>query len=441
MEIQRAKLFFDDDERTEEVQHIIERMPTKFGVVTTLIVFLIFSFMLFFGCIVRYPDIIQGQITINAKSAPVKLISNSNGKLRIGLLRSMQYVKEGESIAYIQNSANPNTVDFVDSLLKTYNPTNLSILELNNKLPKNLSLGELNVKYYDFSSRLQQFLDYNYNRLYDNKEKNLDEILKDQQNAVISAKEKIRMAKNTMVYAHKFYYRDSTLFLKRVISESELDKTQMSYIATKDSYQNAINNLSNATQQLYLTESKIQDLGVEKPQKKKELHLALISSYNDLIDNIKIWRQKYVFEAPFTGKVQFQKFYTDGQFVQSGEPIFNVIPEQDKIFGQVIVPSLGSGKIHQGQQVIVKLDNYPFNEYGSITGIVNSISLSTSIVKMNETELDTYQVLIDFPNNLKTNYNTKLTFKPEAKGVAEIITDDKRLIERLFDNLKYVVKN
>lgn len=168
--------------------------------------------------------------------------------------------------------------------------------------------------------------------------------------------------------------------------------------------------------------------------------MALISSYNELMDNIKMWKQRYLIEAPFDGRVQFQKFYTNGQFVQSGEQIFNIIPKQEKIFGQVIIPSTGSGKILPGQQVIVNLDNYPFNEYESVTGIVNSVSLSTSVVKIDQSEMETYQVLIDFPNNLKTNYNTKLIFKTESKGIAGIIINDRKLLERLFDTLNTLLK-
>ncbi len=48
--------------------------------------------------------------------------------------------------------------------------------------------------------------------------------------------------------------------------------------------------------------------------------------------------------------------------------------------------------------------------------------------------------MADFPQQLKTNYGTVLGFKFEAKGTAEIITNDRRLILRLFDNLKYIIK-
>lgn len=426
--------------RSEEVQHIIERMPTRFGFWISMIVVFLFLIMAIFGWLIRYPDIVQGQIVLNANSAPIKLVANTNGKLKLTHIRSMRDIKEGQVIAYIENGTNPTNVNYIDSLIKLYNPNSEAIIELQHKLPENLSLGELNGKYYGFSSALQQFINYRQDGLYDKQEQNLNKILLEQQKQITSAQKRITMAINNLNFVHKFYSRDSILNLKRVISESELDKTQMNYISAKDAYQNVLNNLTAVKQQEQQTKSKLQELGVNKPEKEKELKIALISAYNDLIDNIIIWQQKYVFKAPVNGKIQFQKFYIENQFIQNGEQVFTVIPKAEHIFGQVILPSLGSGKIKPGQEVIVKLDNYPYNEYGSITGKVNSISLTTNTTKTERGDLETYQVLVDFPNQLKTNYGTRLAFKAEAKGTAEVITNDRKLIQRLFDNLKYILK-
>jgi len=429
-----------ENERTEEVQYIIERMPVRFGFWITMIVFFLFILIMIFGWVIRYPDIVQGQITINANSSPLKLIANTNGRLKLDGIKSMSEVKRGKIIAYLENTTDPKSVDFIDSLIKLYNPNSDNIINLYQKLPKNFSLGELNIKYYAFSSALQQFLNYKQDHLYEKQGESLLEILEEQKNAISSANERIVMSSKTLGYMHKFYSRDSILFEKKVISEAELDKTQMSYISSKDEYQNAINNLTNAKQQMQQTQSKLQELGIVKPEKEKELRMALISCYNDLVDNIKGWQQKYVLRSPFDGKVQFLKFYHENQFVQNGEQVFTIIPKHDGVLGQVVVASLGSGKIKKGQEVIVKLDNYPYNEYGSVKGTVNSISLTTSTVKTEKDEKETYQVYVDFPDQLKTNYGTRLAFRAEAKGVAEIITDDRRLIERLFDNLKYILK-
>lgn len=79
-------------------------------------------------------------------------------------------------------------------------------------------------------------------------------------------------------------------------------------------------------------------------------------------------------------------------------------------------------------------------EYGTIKGTVNSISLTTNPLKTPNGDVDTYLVNVDMPEELTTNYGSSLDFKFEIKGIGEIITKDRKFIERLFDNLKYVVK-
>lgn len=433
MEIEKLKA----TERTEEVQHIIERMPTRFGFWVSMIVAILFSLLLFFGWMIRYPDVIQGQIVINGNSTPLKLIANSSGKLRLNHIKSKDEVKEGQILAYLENSTHLKSVIHIDSLLRLYNPSIDEIIKLNEKLPKTFSLGELNQKYYAFKSVLEQFVNDRNDHLFEHQEQSLRQLLQEQEKAAIAAQERINISKNNIKFISKFYTRDSTLFAKKVISESELDKTQLTYISSKDAYQNALSNLISTKQQLQQTSTKLQELNITRPEKEQEIRTALISAYNDLNDNIKSWEQKYVLRSPYNGKVQFMKFYTENQFVENGESIFTIIPYQSDILGQVILPAQGAGKIMEGQEVIVKLNNYPYMEYGAVTGYVNSISLTTSQTKTEKADIDTYQILVNFPNKLKTNYGTTLIVKPEAKGTAEIITKDRRLIQRLFDNLKY----
>ncbi|RQO64411.1 hemolysin D [Pedobacter sp. KBW01] len=427
-----------NNERSEEVQHIIERMPTKFGYCISSILFIIFLLLMVFGWVIRYPDIVSGQIVINTKFSPTKLVANVAGKLKLGKIKSLQLVREGEIIAYIENATTPGKVYYIDSIIKQYSPNSDAIIEIEKRLPKNASLGELNVAYYSFLSNLQQVINHKIDGKYQKQEEGLSEMLNVQSSAVAASVSRVQMSLNALNFVKKFYARDSLLFLKKVISESELDKSQMSYISAKDAYQNSLNTLLNAKQQVQQTNSRLQELSIAEPEKNKELKIALISSYNELVDQIKVWEQKYVFKAPYKGIVQFSDFYAENQFISLGEKVFTVIPKKENAIGQLILPALGSGKIQPGQEVIVKLDNFPYMEYGSITGKVNSISLTSNKTKANDHEIETYQVLVDFPNQLKTNYGTILDFKAQSLGTAEIITNNRRLVHRLFDNLRYI---
>lgn len=74
-----------------------------------------------------------------------------------------------------------------------------------------------------------------------------------------------------------------------------------------------------------------------------------------------------------------------------------------------------------------------------MTGHVKDISLTTNTLQSAQGELDNYLVSVNFPDGLETNYGAQLDFRYEIKGSAEIITNDRRLIQRFFDNLKYIV--
>lgn len=82
----------------------------------------------------------------------------------------------------------------------------------------------------------------------------------------------------------------------------------------------------------------------------------------------------------------------------------------------------------------------PYAEFGSIQGTVKSISLITNEYKTSQSSINTYLVLVDMPDGLITNYGDKLDFKYEIGGQADIIVKDRRLIERLFDNLKFNIQ-
>lgn len=84
----------------------------------------------------------------------------------------------------------------------------------------------------------------------------------------------------------------------------------------------------------------------------------------------------------------------------------------------------------------IKLNDYPYDEYGLVKGRVVGISETTNSVVTAEGTVETYRVKIRLPNGSTTNFGKSLNLKSEAKGQADIITKKKRLMQRLFDNLK-----
>ena len=97
---------------------------------------------------------------------------------------------------------------------------------------------------------------------------------------------------------------------------------------------------------------------------------------------------------------------------------------------------MGAGKVKEGLTANVKISKFPYDEYGLLKGRVESLSRITKKIETPQGAVDAYQVIVSFPEGLISNFGIPLSLDFESKGTVEIITKPKRLIERLFDNLK-----
>lgn len=61
-------------------------------------------------------------------------------------------------------------------------------------------------------------------------------------------------------------------------------------------------------------------------------------------------------------------------FTEASKALFSVLPESAKITARASLPIAGSGKVKPGQRVNIKLENYPFQQFGMISGEVENVS-------------------------------------------------------------------
>ncbi|MGC4128194.1 MAG: HlyD family efflux transporter periplasmic adaptor subunit [Bergeyella sp.] len=170
-------------------------------------------------------------------------------------------------------------------------------------------------------------------------------------------------------------------------------------------------------------DSKIEKIFVKNHQevKKNDILMTLKSLQNEQSEKI---------ISSMDGIVSFQQFLAENQMVKSGTVIMSVFPKsKGNLIGIMLIPAANSGKIKQGQKVLIKLDNYRYQEFGIIKGKVKNISLTTD-------EKGNYYIEVILPKNLKTSYNKQLPFDKELKGNAEIVTEDLRLMERFFYQIR-----
>jgi len=433
MELEEKKI-----KRTEEVDHIVNRMPNKFGIQVTIIATAIISVLLALGFLISYPDVQIGSVTINTETPAIRIFSNHSGKI-ILLKRNQELVKQNEVLGYLDNPANMQDVLQISELIKKVDVTNPKGLLASDELPKKVYLGAINSPYYTFLDALQQYRHYYSTKLYDYQIQTYRNLLNEQYTLLEKTKEKARLSGNNLDILDKFAERDSILLSKRVISVAEFERNKMNQLNAVYSDVNTRNEASQIMLEIFKTQNAIHETEIKKEEIEKSLYLTLSSTFHELNASLKHFDETYVFRSPQEGNVQYLNFWNNNYFVQANEEVFSIVPPNNQIVAQVLLPNAGAGKVLPGQEVIIKLDNYPFNEFGSLRGTVRDISLVTNTQRTEQGNIESYLVHVTLPEVLITNYGTKLDFKYELKGVAEIVTKKRMLIERAFDNIKYML--
>ncbi|GAB2580140.1 hypothetical protein GCM10027190_32210 [Spirosoma areae] len=95
------------------------------------------------------------------------------------------------------------------------------------------------------------------------------------------------------------------------------------------------------------------------------------------------------------------------------------------------VPQQNAGKVQIGQAVLVKFAGYPYQEFGAVRGRITAIA---DIPLKDGVFLANVQLL----SGLKTTYGKQLAYKTGMSATADIITEDNRLLEKLFYQLRKV---
>ena len=176
------------------------------------------------------------------------------------------------------------------------------------------------------------------------------------------------------------------------------------------------------------------DVHRQATEEEQKHRIELKNATEQLSVGLTSWEQHYLLVAPVAGKVTLMSVWSSNQYVESNMTVFVVAPfGNPRPMGKALLPLQGSGKVKSGQRVLIRLNNYPDQEFGYISGNVQSVSpLPGADGK--------YVVEVYLPDGMRTNYGKELPIVREMKGSADIITEDLRLIERVFMPLKKILK-
>ena len=418
-------------EKSEEVQAIIDRMPTYWVKWVVLCVGVLMSVILLLGFLIRYPDTVDGQISVTATTAPVRLVANSNGRVHL-LKTNKSQLQKGDVISYLESGANYRHILWIDSALSKLNGNERN----HTLLPDTLILGEASSAYNAFLLAYLQYERVLSSDIYSTMRQNLQQQILTDRAVIANLDNEIQLKRQILRTSADQLRKDSLLLVAKAISEQEYQQQHTAHLSLRQTLLNLQSNKLMKQSEVGRNQFEIQRILLEETETGEKAYSDYITRKNELSNAINLWKERYLQYSPTAGELEYLGFWRDNSFVQTGQELFSIIPDKNNILGEVIIPSFGAGKVKIGQSANVKINNYPYDEYGLIKGIVKSVSRITNKLKTPKGEVDAYLVIISFPEGTVTNFGKTLPLDFESKGTAEIVTKRKQLIERLFDNLK-----
>ncbi len=417
-----------------DVQDIMQRTPawiTRWGITIFFVSLLVIAGGSWF---IHYPDIIRSPVVITTENPPAPVIARASGKIENLMVTEGQLVEPGQRLGNIKNPASYEDVNYLKEYLDLLGQTPDFVNENQLHSPsKNVSLGEIQPEYATFLknlTNLQQYFQLDY---YTKKITALREELVEQQEYTSKLNRQAAILEQEYALVHKQYSRDSILFSKQVIPESEYERSKTENLRKLFEIEQAESAVSQNHIIVIRLKQQLLDLKLKGNEQEQALKRELTEAYESLKSAVASWDQKYLLIAPVRGRVTFNSFWSINQSVSEGDRVLTVIPlDEGSLIGKMEVSMRGAGKVKTGQRVNLRLDNFPYMEFGMVQGVIKSISLVP--------EHDAYTVEVKLPESLKTSYGIRINFSQQMKGTAEIITEDLRLPQRIINPLRSIIK-
>ena len=419
--------------RSDEVQDILVQVPRwviRWGILVILvIVILIITGSWFF----KYPDINRSEILITTENPPAPLVAKVNGKIEKLFIEDKQFVEAGRNLAVIENAA-----DYEDVLI-----LNEIMLEVRKMLPRfemiirlelgsDYQLGEVQPAYATFLKAHKDYQDFVELDYYNQKINSLNGEVRQLTIHLASISKLTGILRQELNLVEGQFRRDSILFIQGALAEVEFEKSKSALLNKELEYEQSRVNESTTEIQVEKLNQGILDLELKLTEDQRNQQNSWQESLENLIAAIDLWKQKFMLTAPIDGVVSFTTYYSENQNVREGDKVLTVIPEDPgDIIGRIKMSIEGAGKVDLEDRVNIQIENYPHLEYGMVRGIVKNISLVPDDRE--------YVVEVSLPDGLTTYYGREIPFNQEMQGKAEILTDNRRLLERIINPIRSVI--
>lgn len=421
-----------DDIRSDEVQEILARIPSwtvRWGIT---LIFGLIVMLLLFSWFVKYPDIIAAPMVLSTENPPVRLISKVSGRIVSLEGANGDVVTRGEKLGLVES---PISLEEVNYLKNYIQEVNALLLDSSHILPQTRSkyaFGELQLVFNQLSKSCFEYKKMQLDSYVREKMVSLEDKINQYERVRMITKRQLGIAKLELKNVKYVLDENTILYKNGTISKMELFAEESKYHQKQMEVENLNKSIAEMDINLSNLGQELNDLRYSYSNGVSVLKNDIRLYINSIQSGLENWKLNYEITAPIDGRLVYLSNWKKNQHISSATPIFAVIPENEDFVANLKIASNGYGKIKVGQKVRISLNGFPSNEFGYLEG---------EVFHLNEmSHKGEYLVEVKLLNGMKSSYNINLEFTPEMEGMADVITDDLRVLERLFIQFNKLTK-
>lgn len=426
-EIEGVKPDFIEVKQSEKLTQFIGNNPP--WLIRNGMVFFFGLMVLLLGStwFITYPDSVKTQSLIRATNPPKEVVIKNGGRIVKLLKQEGETVKRNEVIAFIESTAKHQQVIRLYDLLVFLKTccSNNRLEDLVNYWDAHQSgfseLGELQAQHQNFVKSLLNFKSNLSQGSYSKRKSILIKDLSNTKRLYTSLKDQQLLQQLDLKLQEANAIVADTLHKKSVYTDLEWRQAQSQFINKKMALPVIQSSLiGNENQQNAIQKSLIEL--ENQTYQERNLFIEELFNYINLIEE---WKQKYILQAPASGKILYSGFVNENQFFSSTKPVCYITNETQEYLAEAYIPINLRSKVSVGQKVNLKFPAYSVFEFGMVKGVVLEIK--------DIPQDSVYLAKIGLPKGLVTSTNKTIMFKNGLSATAEIITQNTPLLLKLIN--------
>ncbi|WP_338769350.1 hypothetical protein WAF17_09670 [Bernardetia sp. ABR2-2B] len=430
---------------SEETQELLTRPQGFFMRSGISIIFGVLLLMLVVSHFIRYPELSTSEVTLYANQAKASLFPKINSRIIFINAKHNQEVKENELLLVLESTTDWKEAQGLESYLDTLASQN-SVFEnvdffQKNEIPIFTNLGNLQLEYEQFKNNILDYQLFSKTNSHAQKQAAIRSEIEIQNSLSSILEEKYELQKRDYELSRQKYITDSFLYKSEAIAKQEFLQTKSIFLNKESSFlQNEEANL-NAQMRVSQLNQQLVEVSIAYQEQAFKYKQQLRTSFATLKKILDEWKSNYLIISPIEGNVSFFNPLNLYQPVGIDKEIISVVPQKNAIYGYTKVDSKYISKLTEGKEsdkkankAKIKLEAYPFARYGWLEAEVEQISLSPQENK--------YSVKLKLENGLQTNRNIELDLatKSEIYGTAEIVLEERSLLDKFLEQTIYSVE-